>query len=184
MTLPFHCDIAFLEHPFEGLCLHPLALPAPETSTTFVSNAAGWDALPDDLRELLRDRRGLHRFQDQHLLPGDSPELATWHPAMRIHPRTGREMLFLTENHVQRIEGFDAAQSARLLERIFAVIYAPERRYEHVWRAGDLLIRDNFALQHARTRSADPEAGARIMQRVALGPFSFTEQVEKLRSAA
>src|SRR5579862_9407655 len=38
-VLPFHSDITFVEHPLAGISLHPQALPASDTSTTYISNA-------------------------------------------------------------------------------------------------------------------------------------------------
>jgi taurine dioxygenase len=43
-------------------------------------------------------------------------------------------------------------RSAELLKELFATLYAAERRYEHIWRRGALVIWDNLAIQHARTR--------------------------------
>lgn len=43
-------------------------------------------------------------------------------------------------------------RSAELLKELFATLYAAERRYEHIWRRGELVIWDNLAIQHARTR--------------------------------
>ena len=102
---------------------------------------------------------------------------------MLPHPRSGRPLLFVTENHVTEIEGLDEAESAPLLARIFACLYAPERQYEHIWRPGDLLVWNNLAIQHARTRVAAPSAGRRVMQRVALGRHGFHDQVAALRAA-
>lgn len=179
-VLPFHCDIAYMEHPFLGLSLHPVSLPEGGSSTTFVSNAAGWDAIDEDLKALLADRKAAAVFRDTHMVDAKWPPLVAWHPACMRHPRTGRSMIFVNENHVTEIEGLSEAESAPILARVFAAIYAPERRYEHHWQEGDLLVWDNLAIQHARTREAAPSAGRRVIQRVALGTHTFQQQVEAL----
>ena len=183
-VLPFHCDITYMEHPFAGLSLHPVAMPTGGSSTTFVSNGVGWDHLADDLKALLHDRRVLHKFHDHAMVEADWPELAQWHPARLVHAKTGREMLFVTENHVREIEGLSEAESAPHLTRVFATQYAPERQYEHYWQAGDLLVWNNVAIQHARTRPAAPSAGRRIIQRVAMGTHGFGEQIAAVMAAA
>jgi alpha-ketoglutarate-dependent taurine dioxygenase len=66
------------------------------------------------------------------------------------HPKTQRPLLFVTAHHVDRISDVSEARSAELLQLLFAELYAPHRRYEHVWRLGDLVIWDNLAIQHAR----------------------------------
>jgi taurine dioxygenase len=89
-------------------------------------------------------------------------------------------MLFVTEHHVDLISDVSEARSAELLATLFKQLYAPSRRYEHVWRVGDLVIWDNLAIQHARTRASDPSEGVRALQRVAIGEHGFKEQLELL----
>lgn len=177
--LPFHSDISFVEFPIEGLCLHPVALPDQDTSTSFVSNARGWDALPAALQDQLRDRKARHYYANGLNMGLDWPVLEYWHPACMPHRETGRPMLYVTEHHVDRIEGMDAADSAAMLQRLFAALYAPERQYEHVWRVGDLVIWDNMAIQHARTRVSKPAEGMRALQRVALGKVHVRDQLRR-----
>lgn len=38
-----------------------------------------------------------------------------------------------------------------MLEELSQHIYKSEVIYEHPWRVGDLVVRDNLRLQHART---------------------------------
>lgn len=179
--LPFHCDISFMEYPLEGISLHPLELPGRNTSTTFVSNALAWDNLPEAMQVELRDRKARHYYADAQSMSFDWPVLEYWHRVCLPHTYTGRPLLFVTEHHVDLIEGMDAEQSADVLEVLFARLYASERRYEHVWCHGDLVIWDNLAIQHARTRASEPAEGARALRRVALGKFGFLEQLEICR---
>lgn len=178
--LPFHCDITFFRYPLAGISLHPVRLPAVDTSTTYVSNAVAWDTLPADLQDDLRGRRGRHFYADDGKMGEDIPVFEYWHPACLPHPATGRPMLFVTEHHVEEIEGYSREESAPILARLFAHIYAPERQYEHVWREGDLVIWDNYAIQHARTKEADPAQGPRALQRVSFGEHGFVDQMEEL----
>jgi taurine dioxygenase len=181
--LPFHNDISFMAHPIEGLSLHPVALPDGDTSTSFVSNAVGWDALPDEARAKIRGTTVEHLYDAPPDMQLDWPRLAHRHPACMVHKRTGREFMFISEHHVSRIDGLEEEESDRLLKLVFDTLYAPERRYEHVWRLGDLLIWDNLALQHARTKVAEASAGERTLQRVAIGTHNFPDQLEAVRRA-
>jgi taurine dioxygenase len=69
-------------------------------------------------------------------------------PVVRTHPVTGRRSLFVNEAHTSRIVGLPEEEAAALLARLCAHIVKPEFRYEHQWRAGDLLMWDNVAVQH------------------------------------
>jgi taurine dioxygenase len=180
--LPFHSDITFLAHPLAGICLHPLALPKGGTSTTFVSTAVAWDALPPELQRALHGRKARHYYESAGNIDLGLAVFEYWHPLRMTHAATGRPLLFATEHHVDRIEGLDDARGAEVLAQLFAALYAPSRQYEHVWREGDLLVWDNIAIQHARPKVAEPAQGSRIMRRVQLGTHSFLSQIEALRA--
>lgn len=109
------------------------------------------------------------------------PFFEYWHPICMPHPDTGVPMLFATEHHVDRIDGMSDERSAEVLRQLFAVLYAPVHRYEHVWQPGDLLVWHNLAVQHARTEVAELSQGRRVMRRVQLGKMGFMEQVDLLR---
>ncbi len=177
--LPFHSDITFLEFPLAGISLYPQELPATSTSTTYVSNAVAWQQLPEPLQNELRHLKARHYFDASHHMGFDWPVLEYWHPVCLAHPKTGQPLLFVTEHHVDRIETMTEVRSAEVLKELFATLYAAERRYEHIWRRGDLVIWDNLAIQHARTRAAEPSQGKRIMRRVQLGRIGFIEQLER-----
>jgi taurine dioxygenase len=65
------------------------------------------------------------------------------------------------------ISGMAADESRALLHRVYDHVYRPEAQYVHVWNAGDLVIWDNIALQHARGNTG--QAGKRVLQRVIVG---------------
>jgi taurine dioxygenase len=182
LILPFHSDICFVPHPLEGLSLHPLALPEVETSTTFISNAVGWDCLPAAVQDHLRSRTVEHRYDAPPEMQLDWPPLAARHPACMRHPRTGREFSFICENYVTAIDDLSAVDSDAMLQTIFDTLYASERHYVHVWVLGDLLVWDNLAIQHARTVPSPPSTGRRILQRVAIGRHNFPDQLEDARA--
>ncbi|MEE8444928.1 MAG: TauD/TfdA family dioxygenase, partial [Alphaproteobacteria bacterium] len=60
--------------------------------------------------------------------------------------------------------GLDDAASRSVLERIFALQREPRFLYEHVWRAGDLVMWDNRCTLHARTDF--PSEERRLLRRV------------------
>jgi taurine dioxygenase len=173
--LPFHSDLTWLRYPLEGISLHPLELPSVDTSTTFISSAVAWDTLSPELQDQIRDLKARHYYKRDPRM-GDIETFETWHPMCMSHPTIGRPLLFVTEHHVDRIEGFSQEDSANMLQRLFAHIYAPIRQYQHVWCRGDLVIWDNYAIQHARTREADPAKGPRVLQRVSFGEHGYTDQ--------
>jgi len=85
-----------------------------------------------------------HVLTEEHLRQVPDAEA----PIVRTHPVTGRKGLFINEAHTSHIVGLPGAESDALLKEICAHIVKPEFRYEHHWRAGDLLMWDNVATQH------------------------------------
>ena len=126
------------------------------------------------LREAIEDRDA------EMITPGfdilaarvcDIPEpefmLKSVRPTVLENPNSGRRYLNMSEMHSARLTGMAWEDSRALIHRVFEYLYAPENRYEHVWRQGDLVIWDNQALQHAR--GSLENVGRRILQRVSVG---------------
>jgi taurine dioxygenase len=181
VRLQFHSDLSYTDCPIQGLSLHPIAVPEGGTCTAFVSGVRAWSTLSARLQQQLANMTLRHRLQST--LYGDFPEFLADHPIKLRHPRTGQPVLFVTEHHAQRIHELDAASSERVLCELFAHLYAPDRIYVHRWQLYDLLIWDNIAIQHARPEQADPGAGERAIQRVALSEIPFSELVDRARRA-
>ncbi len=182
LILPFHSDICFVEYPLEGLSLHPLALPEVETTTTFISNAAGWDRLPAAVQNHLRHRTVEHRYEAPADMQLDWPVLSHRHQACMEHKRTGRPFAFICENYVTQIDDLSPEESAAMLKLIYDTLYAPDAQYVHRWQLGDLLVWDNLAIQHARTVPSPPSTGRRVMQRVAIGRHDFRDQLARIKA--
>ena len=79
----------------------------------------------------------------------------------------------MSEQQTDSIESLGKAEGAALLEDLFAHLYSPPHLYTHEWRAGDLVIWDNRALQHAR--DALGRELTRTLRRVAIGGSSVIE---------
>lgn len=179
--LPFHSDNTYTEVPMKGLCLHPIALPAGGSSTSFVSSRAAWLKLSPEMRERLA------ALTLRHVLVIDMPEFdwpdfAADHPVRLFHPRTGEPLLLVTEYHADRILELGETESSMLLQELFAHLYASECIYEHQWQLHDVLVWDNLMIQHSRKATADPAAGRRIIQRCALGEMGMPELLRRRRA--
>ena len=88
------------------------------------------------------------------------------HPAVIVHPGTGRRCLLVNRLMADSVVGMPRAESDRIIEELCQASERPAHIYEHVWRAGDLLIWDNRCTLHART-DFDP-AERRVLRRMAI----------------
>ena len=188
----FHSDYAFTAHPVPILTLHAVDVPADGCPTLFADAVAAARRLSPELRSAIEGREALHiygfapmrndvRNREADLGPLSAVTPRHRHPVLFPHPRTGEDVLFVGEMQTDRIEGVDAEESERLLQELFALIYAPANVHRHVWRDGDLVVWDNIAVQHAR--ESTPVDEARTLQRVAVADHTLFELVPGLQEA-
>src|SRR5262249_40604655 len=71
-------------------------------------------------------------------------------PVAKTHPRTGKQVLFVAENHTNEIVGLSVEEGDALIDELYSYLYSPANVYEHDWQQGDLVLWDNLAVQHAR----------------------------------
>ncbi|MEZ4292142.1 MAG: TauD/TfdA family dioxygenase [Myxococcota bacterium] len=185
----FHSDHAFMDDPIELISLYGEEVPPGCVGTTFVNARAGAAELPASLRERVARHRARHAIDpaaeasriaiEAGPLADDLPH--AWHPILRTCRRTGDPILYVSEQQTDRIEGLEQDEGRALLAELFAHLAQPHLRYDHAWRAGDLVLWDNVALQHARgALTADVP---RSLRRVSVGGTSviqyFREHAER-----
>jgi taurine dioxygenase len=86
---------------------------------------------------------------------------------------TDRPYIFVNSDMTGCVIGMSEPESDALLDELFAYLYAEKRIYEHAWRAGDIVIWDNRAVQHAR---AEIQGGTRTLQRVTIAQYGYWDQ--------
>jgi alpha-ketoglutarate-dependent taurine dioxygenase len=175
--LLFHCDMMWAEIPTEVISLCGCRVEPPTVPTRFASMGQALETLPADLRSRVADLRAVHEtgqqrrgaHKDELVVPQHEVLRSTVKPVVWRHPRTGRELLYVSQQMTARIEGLDLVDSEALLEELFAHLYRPEAVLDHEWQQGDLVIWDNLALQHARG-NVEIEGPERTLRKV-IGPL-------------
>jgi len=140
----WHADSTWVECPPAHSFLAVKELPEVGGDTLFASQFAAFDALSDGLQRLLSSLRAVH--QSPAYLLSRCGEWA--HPVIVTHPENGRKLLYLNPLSVRRFEGMTEAESAGLLQFLFAHQTQPEFVYRHRWEPGDVVMWDNRCLQH------------------------------------
>jgi alpha-ketoglutarate-dependent taurine dioxygenase len=160
----FHTDSPFLEMPPLGVVMRALEVPQFGGDTAF-SNAyliyedlsEGMKALLDDLRVVYSGReiweknaklapekrmrlREDHNFREE--------QLESIHPAVRVHPRTGRKALFATTAYFKRFVGWSEAESLALLGYLQTLAQRLHYHCRVTWRKDTLLVWDNRFTLH------------------------------------
>ncbi len=157
----WHADGSYLPNPDMYSVLYALEIPHKDGlalgDTAFLHAAAAYDAMPSDLREKIDHVEAIHSLS-HHIqkkieanfkappVKNDKPDVR--HPAVRVHPVTGRRYVYVTEGHTKAIAGLDEDENRVVMQRIAKHVKQPQFIYRHKWRVGDLLIWDNCATQH------------------------------------
>lgn len=182
-ALPFHSDYLFSSHgPIQVVSLAALELEIGEP-TMFTDSVAAVRRLPPELKARLAEMELVQcqswavdvsgdftelprRLQVSHFddIPREQLSIAL-SPALRSHPRTGEEVLMHSECMTSHVSSLGEKDSVPFFDLVMRYQYDPADTYTHHWREGDLVIWDNFALQHGRPALA--RSGERLLRRVA-----------------
>lgn len=157
----WHTDCSYMEKPTMASFLHAREVPPSGGDTMFASLAAAYDALSAPMRSLLDGLDAVHdytyayetyfsRFPDRPpLQPEEIAQVPpVTHPVVRVHPESGRRVLFISPGFTRRIGGLEYEESRALLDFLCQHVTRPDFIYRHRWQAGDLVMWDNRAALH------------------------------------
>ena len=167
----FHTDQCHQERPAMASMLYALEVPSTGGNTLFANGYKAYETLPAEIKRRIEGRKALNAYDYDTAATKRGTRLAQGvpsyvHPVVRTHPATGRKALYVNRLMTVRIEGLSAHESGELLAFLFDHQERPEFVYEHIWRAGDLVIWDNRCTLHARTDFSPNER--RLMRRVTI----------------
>ena len=155
----WHTDMSYLETPPIASVLYAREIPEVGANTSFADMYAALDSMPADLRQRLSDiyvqhdsaytsvgtlRDGATKVSDANNAEG------AIHPAVRTHPETNRQALYMGRRLNASIQNMSMAQSEDLLDEIWSFCTQRQFVYEHVWQIGDLVMWDNRCTIHRR----------------------------------
>ena len=154
----WHSDSTFLPVPSLVNILAAQVVTTTGGATELASTRAAWSEMPASLRARVEGRGIWHRYS--HSRRRISAELAAlpmfnkwpdqhWN-AIWTNPVTGQEALYIA-SHAFRIDGYDEAESAALLEELTAFCTQARYVYSHRWEVGDVLLWDQRAVMHRGT---------------------------------
>lgn len=170
----WHTDGAYMPAPCSLTALYGVAVPTQGGDTQFVNLYDAYDALPAVTKKRIEGAKLIHYIATQRGREFDPVSPATaekWprvvHPLVRTHPETGRKLLYICGERMERIVDMPAEESEELLQELLAHATAPRFQYRHQWRQGDIVIWDNrCAMHHANGDYAVGER--RYMLRITL----------------
>ena len=196
----WHTDETFRECPPMGTALCSKIVPDVGGNTAFCSMAAVYDGLSDKMQAFLSGLEAVHDFKPfRSLFPKTREGLERMrkfediyppatHPVVRVHPVTGRNIMFVNPQFTLYIKGMEEDESRTILDLLFRKTYIHEYQYRHVWQPDMLVFWDNRSVQHSALHDYYPKR--RLMHRVTVrgdrpvgdGPPADPKTVRRYRS--
>jgi taurine dioxygenase len=162
----WHTDMSYSRDIALANVLHALHVPTrngkPLGETQFRNMHAAYDELPATVKDRIERRSATHDFEKfwemMRLRPGSTRKPLTdeqrrrkppvSQPLVRIHPITGRRVLYANPGYTISIDGMDPHESGVILDYLFRHQERVEFLYAHRWSEGDVLMWDNIGTVH------------------------------------
>jgi taurine dioxygenase len=170
----WHTDETYDEHLPRLAILHALEVTSQRGGTIFADMRTAYDTLSPALRERLETLTARHGYttgpDGERLYGGElARKFAKTHPerqrpAISVHPRTGRRVLFVNPLHTHGFVGLEQDEAHALIETLSAHATRPDNIYYHSWRVGDVLMWDETSTMHRGAGDYNPEE-RRVMLR-------------------
>jgi taurine dioxygenase len=162
----WHTDMSYSKEIALANILHAQAVPMRNGKsvgeTQFRNMHAAYDELPDEVKHKIEGRTATHDFEKfwevmRHRPGSRRPALTeeqrrkkppVSQPLVRVHPLTGRKVLYANPGYTMWIDGMDRAESDAIVEYLFRHQERADFLYAHHWAVGDVLMWDNIGTVH------------------------------------
>ncbi|MGY0498348.1 TauD/TfdA dioxygenase family protein [Nocardia sp. FBN12] len=168
----WHSDTSFRRDPSMASILRAIEVPDTGGETMWADMYAAYDNLPDSVKTQIDDLTAMHTFTKSWGLVMEPEQVEameklhppTAHPVVRIHPETGRELLYVNEPFTSEIVELPGDEGDRLLDYLMFQARVPEYQVRFRWEPGSVAIWDNRSTQHYAINDYYPQR--RVMERV------------------
>ena len=179
----WHSDVSCDEEPPMGSILYIQEVPPDGGGDTMFANMyQAYESLSEPLRKMLDGLTAIHDSWKAHYdrKPGEGSDMQFprfEHPVVRVHPVTGRKLLFVDRGFTTRIVQLGRAESDALLSFLFQHIETPKLSCRFRWQKNSIAFWDNRSAQHQAIFDYWPQR--RYGHRVTIcgdKPFGIAEQ--------
>lgn len=175
----WHSDMSYLPRPSLGSLFYCVECPPPGEGggTSFAGMFAAYDEMDAKQRDWLEKQTAIHDYVWHyetyltHRDPLTDEQKAnlrpTAHPAVRTHPVSGKQAIYIGAGLTRQFEGMSFEESRPIIEEISDYATQDKFVYTHQWRPGDLVFWDNRSTMH-RAEPFDGEKHRRVMHRTTI----------------
>jgi len=170
----WHSDVSWRERPSLGAVLHAVEIPRVGGDTLFADMCAAYDGLDEELRGRVDGLRAVHdyskvfghtvRAADREAMRAQYPPVE--HPVVRVHPATGRRMLFVNRFFTDHLVGLDRDESDALIDLLASEAETVEYQCRFAWSEHAVTFWDNRSTQHYASSDYWPQR--RVMERASI----------------
>lgn len=156
----WHTDVAYEAAPPKASILHLVMTPPFGGDTMWSNQYLAYETLSDPIRRLVDGLTAVHTAASH-----GRPEVHAVHPAVRVHPETGRKSLFVNGTSTSHFVELERDESDALLAMLLRRSERPELQCRYRWTEGAVAVWDNRCTQHY---AVDDYQGTRVGQRVTI----------------
>ena len=187
----WHTDLTPAINPPTASILWGEVVPPYGGDTQWTNLAAAYDALSPTVREFVDRLRGVHAY-----MPYDGTKTTaefqeriaanqkvTEHPIVRVHPETGRRVLWVSPKFLREIAGVTPTESRVLLSFLKAHAVRPEFTLRFQWTAGSVAMWDNRSTAHLAPRDFQKtDFDRQLFRTTTVGDIPYGVDGQKSRS--
>jgi taurine dioxygenase len=175
----WHTDLSYTTRPAKATSVYCIEKPSVGGDTMFANQYLAYERLSPKMREFLDHLEAVH---DASLIEGldkRGPEVANEfrrlnppvvHPAVRVHPESGRKALYINER-VRTFLGLSEAESKPIIKFLCEHSVQPRLTYRHYWSVGDLVMWDNRCMVHLAVGDYDPAEIRHMIRTSSMGDY-------------
>lgn len=154
----WHTDVTFSPTPPMASILSMVICPDRGGDTLWTNQLLAYETLSDPIRDLVDGLTAVHTAA-----PFGRPEVRAEHPAVRIHPETGRRALFVNRTFTSHFKELRRSESDSLLRMLCDWSEQPAFQVRYRWSKGAVGIWDNRCTMHFAINDYDR---SRVIERV------------------
>jgi taurine dioxygenase len=161
----WHEDLSYTYDPPLAAILRAVEVPSRGGDTMWVNLYKAYDTLSDRMKAIVEELSAWHdvtktyRRQELQREGGAQQYWGTFqktppalHPIVKIHPETGKKLLYLSELTTTHIEGLHENESDALLQMLFRHLDWKELHCRFYWEKDSIAMWDNRCTAHYAVR--------------------------------
>lgn len=187
----WHTDLTPAINPPTASILWGDVVPPYGGDTQWTNLAAAYDALSPVMRDFVDGLRGIHAYMNYDgIKPNEAfleriaaNQKVSEHPIVRVHPETGRRVLWVSPKFLREIVGATPTESKTLLAFLKTHAVRPEFTLRFQWAPGSVAMWDNRSTAHLAPRDfQQTDFDRQLFRTTTVGDIPYGVDGQKSRS--